>query len=133
MSPEQRIKPESIESKVERQPQATAAITQPQQTEVSKATAQTEVLPKLMHPNLNKTLKDGQPFVSLLLEVCQGLRLPSPEFEFSQEEEGYFICSCQLEAMGQQFVGEGSATKKQRAKHLAARAVLELLRERVGV
>ena len=133
VSPEQRIKPESIESKVERQPQATAAITQPQQTEVSKATAQTEVLPKLMHPNLNKTLKDGQPFVSLLLEVCQGLRLPSPEFEFSQEEEGYFICSCQLEAMGQQFVGEGSATKKQRAKHLAARAVLELLRERVGV
>ena len=129
VSPEQRVKPEPIEPKAERQPQATAALAQPKQTNVSRTTAQAEALPKLMHPNLSKILKDGQPFVSLLLEVTQGLRLPSPEFEFSQEEEGYFICSCRLEAMGQQFVGEGSATKKQRAKHLAARAVLERLRE----
>ena len=131
VSPEQRIKPESIEPKAERQPQATAAIAQ-QQTDVSRTTAQAQALPKLTHPNLSKTLKDGQPFISLLLEVCQGLRLASPEFEFQQNEEGYFICSCRLEAVGQQFVGEGSATKKQRAKHLAARAVLEELRDVAG-
>ena len=83
-----------------------------------------------MHPNLIKTLEDGQPFVSYLLEVCQGLGLPSPEFEFRQEEEGYFICECRLEVFDHQLVGEGSATKKQRAKHLAARIVLEQLRER---
>ena len=99
---------------------------------MSKATAQAEALPKLTHPNLLKTLKDGQPFVSLLLEVTQGLQLPSPEFEFRQEEEGYFICECRLEALNQQFVGEGSATKKQRAKHLAARAVLEQLQGKAG-
>ena len=132
--PEQRVKPEPLETKAElKQPTTTVMLTlqecAPQQTEMSRTIAQAEALPKLTHPNLTKTLKDGQPFVSLLLEVTQGLRLPSPEFEFSQEEEGYFICSCRLEAMGQQFVGEGSATKKQRAKHLAARAVLEQLRE----
>ena len=130
VSPEQRVKPEPIEPTAERQPQATAALAQPKQTNVSRTTAQAEALPKLMHPNLSKTLKDGQPFVSLLLEVTQGLHLPSPEFEFSQEDEGYFICSCRLKVFEHQFVGEGSATKKQRAKHLAARAVLEQLRGR---
>ena len=128
MPPEQRVKPEPREPKAELK-QTTMVIAQ-QQSEVSRTIVETEALPKLVHPNLSKTLKDGQPFVSLLLEFTQGLRLPSPEFEFNQEEEGYFICSCRLEALGQQFVGEGSATKKQRAKHLAARAVLEQLRER---
>jgi dsRNA-specific ribonuclease len=66
-------------------------------------------------------------FVSLLLEVCQGLQWQNPAFEFQQKEEGYFICECQLMAMGQRFVGTGTATKKQRAKHLAARVVLERL------
>ena len=129
VSPEKRVKPDLPEPKAEK-PQTTAAIAQTQQTEVSRTTAQVKALPKLVHPNLNKTLKDGQPFVSYLLEVCQGLGLSSPEYEFSQEKEGYFICSCRLEVMGQQFWGEGSATKKQRAKHLAARAVLEQLQER---
>ena len=127
VSPEQRVKPEPLEPKADLK-QTTTVNAQPQQTNMSRTTTQTEALPKLMHPNLTKPLKDGQPFVSLLLEVCQGLRLPSPECEFQQEEEGYFICLCRLDALGQQFVGEGSATKKQRAKHLAAWAVLEQLR-----
>ena len=131
VSPEQRVKPEPLETKAELKQQTIAAIAQ-QQIEVSKAMAEGGALPKLTHPNLSKTLKDGQPFVSYLLEVIQGLGLSSPEYEFSQEEEGYFICSCRLEAMGQSFMGEGSATKKQRAKHLAARAVLEQLREGAG-
>jgi ribonuclease R len=134
VSPEQRVKPEPPELKTDlKQQQTTTAIAQPEQTEVSGsgAIAQAESQPRLVHPILAKTLRDGQPFVSYLLEVSQGLRLPSPEFEF-QEEEGYFICSCRLEAMDQQFVGEGSATKKQRAKHLAARVVLEHFRERAG-
>ena len=128
VSPEQRVKPEPLEPKAELK-QRTTTVIAPQQTDVSRTTVQAEALPKLMHPNLTKTLKDGQPFVSLLLEVTQGLRLSSPEFDFQQEEEGYFICSCRLEALDQQFVGEGSATKKQRAKHLAARVVLEQLQE----
>jgi ribonuclease R len=129
--PEQRVKPEPPEPKAE-QLQTTKVIALQQQAEVrgSGAIAQAESQPKLVHPILTKILRDGQPFVSYLLEVSQGLRLPSPEFEFQQEEEGYFICSCRLEAMDQQFVGEGSATKKQRAKHLAARAVLEQLQGR---
>ena len=135
--PEQRAKPEAIESKAEFKQQTTTVMLTlqecaQQQTELSRTIAQAEALPKLTHPNLLKTLKDGQPFVSLLLEVTQGLQLPSPEFEFRQEEEGYFICECRLEALNQQFVGEGSATKKQRAKHLAARAVLEQLQGKAG-
>ena len=132
VSPEQRVKPELIESKVELKQQATTVMLTlqkcaQQQTELSRTITQAPASPKHVHPNLNKTLKDGQPFVSYLLEVCQGLQLPSPEFEFQQEEEGYFICSCRLEVFEQQFVGEGSATKKQRSKHLAARMVLEQL------
>ncbi|NJM74738.1 MAG: hypothetical protein HC852_01940 [Acaryochloridaceae cyanobacterium RU_4_10] len=91
------------------------------------SSASTEADPVLKHSILTKTLKDGQPFVSYLLEVSQGLRLPNPEFEFQQEEEGYFVCECRLDFKSQQFVGEATATKKQRAKHLAARVVLEQL------
>jgi dsRNA-specific ribonuclease len=123
VSPEQRIKPELPKQKV---------IAQQQEVSRGDLITQTEIDQRLVHPNLSKPLRDGQPFVSLLLEVSQGLRLPSPEFEF-QQEEGYFICSCRFEAMGQQFVGEGSATKKQQAKHLAARVVLEQLQEEAGI
>ena len=131
VSPEQRVKPELLESRAEPK-QPTTTVIAPQQTEVIRTIAEAQALPKLVHLNLTKILKDGQPFVSYLLEVCQGLGLPSPEFEFRQEEEGYFICECRLEVFEQQFVGEGSATKKQRAKHLAARALLERLREGAG-
>ena len=138
--PEQRVKPEPLEPKADqKQQQTTTTIAQQQQTKpkaqqrgaVSRngSSASTEALPVLKHPILLKTLKDGQRFVSLLLEVAQGLRLPNPEFEF-QQEDGVFICECRLNVMSQQFVGEASATKKQRAKHLAARAVLEQLRKR---
>jgi ribonuclease R len=117
VSPEQRIKPELLEPR---------AMMQPVAGNGGEAIAPTEVAPKLVHPILTRTLKDGQPFVSLLLEVSQGLHLPSPDFEF-YEEEGYFICLCRFEGLNQRFVGEGAATKKQRAKHLAARNVLEKL------
>jgi ribonuclease R len=79
-----------------------------------------------VHPILSKTLKDGQNFISLLSELCQGLRWASPEYEFSDAEDG-FICECQLEVMNQLFVGKGMASMKQLAKHSAARAVLEQL------
>ena len=69
VSPEQRVKPEPLKPKAELKQQPTVEIAQPQQTEVSKAIAPAEALPKLMNPNLLKTLKDGQPFVSPLLEV----------------------------------------------------------------
>ena len=130
VSPEQRVKPEPLEPKADLKPQQTTTTVAKTQQAEERAIAQAEALPKLVHPVLTKTLKDGQPFVSYLLEVSQGLRLPSPEFEFQQEEEGYFICSCRLEIFDQQFLGEGSATKKQKAKHLAARAVLEQLQEK---
>jgi ribonuclease R len=79
-----------------------------------------------VHPILTKTLKEGQKFISLLSELCQGLRWASPEYEFSDAEDG-FICECQLEVMNQRFLGKGLASRKQLAKHRAARAVLEQL------
>ncbi|MCG9893030.1 MAG: putative dsRNA-binding protein, partial [Thermosynechococcaceae cyanobacterium MS004] len=87
---------------------------------------------KRSHPILGKQLKDGQMFVSLLLELCQGLQWPSPSFEIRASGEAGFTCECRLEAMSEKFVGEATATKKQRAKHLSARAVLEQLQERAG-
>jgi ribonuclease R len=123
VSPEQRIKLEVLEPKAMMQPVvgfgAEMRAMRPESTSAASK-------PQWVHRNLSKPLKDGQPFVSLLLEVSQGLYLPSPEFEF-HEEEGYFICLCRFEGLNQHFVGEGSATKKQRAKHLAARNVLEQL------
>jgi Double-stranded RNA binding motif len=114
--PEQQIQPELKESLIE----AAEKIDQKQkQADASSSDA----IAKLKHPILSKPLKDGQMFVSLLMEVCQGLQWPIPEFEF-QEEDGYFVCECQLMAMGQRFMGTGTATKKQRAKHLAARDAL---------
>ncbi|NJM74730.1 MAG: RNB domain-containing ribonuclease [Acaryochloridaceae cyanobacterium RU_4_10] len=126
--PDQRVQPEPLEPKVQPQQQQTRAKAQ-QQSAANRngAGASTEADPVLKHQILTKPLKDGQPFVSYLLEVTQGLRLPNPDFEFQQEEEGYFVCECRLDFKSQQFVGEATATKKQRAKHLAARAVLEQL------
>jgi ribonuclease R len=139
--PEQRVEPEPLEpkasviqelEKAEPEQKQTNANAQ-QQAAVSRngTRASTEAYPVLEHPILAKQLKDGQPFVSYLLEVSQGLRLPSPEFEF-QEEDGYFICLCRLAVLDRLLLGEGSATKKQRAKHLAARTVLEQLQARAS-
>jgi ribonuclease R len=123
VSPEQRIKLELLEPMAMVQPVAGSG--QEMSTMHPEVTAVVSK-PNWVHRNLSKSLKDGQPFVSLLLEVSQGLHLSSPEFEF-HEEAGYFVCMCRFEGLNQHFVGEGSATKKQRAKHLAARAVLEKL------
>jgi ribonuclease R len=82
--------------------------------------------PKPVHPILTKTLKDGQNFISLLSELCQALRWASPEYEFSNSEDG-FICECHLEVMNQRFLSKGLAPRKQLAKHRAARVVLEQL------
>ena len=65
------------------------------------------------------------------MQLCQGLGLSNPDFEFQEGEDG-FICECQLEAMNERFIGTGTATKKQRAKHLAARDVLEQLQAKAG-
>jgi ribonuclease R len=86
--------------------------------------------PKPVHPILTKTLKDGQNFISLLGELCQGLQWSSPEYEFSDADDG-FACECKLEALNERFVGEGIAARKQLAKHRASRAVLEQLQSRV--
>jgi ribonuclease R len=123
VSPEQRVQPELKEFLIE-------AVEKVDQKPKEADASSSDAIAGLEHPILSKPLKDGQKFISLLMEVCQGLQWPSPEFEF-QEEEGYFICECQLMAMGQRFVGEASATKKQRAKHLAARVVMEQLQGQV--
>ncbi|MBW4549897.1 MAG: RNB domain-containing ribonuclease [Aphanocapsa sp. GSE-SYN-MK-11-07L] len=86
--------------------------------------------PKPVHPILTKTLKDGQNFISLLGELCQGLRWASPEYKFVDADDG-FVCECKLEALNEQFVGEGIAPRKQLAKHRAARAVLEQLQGKI--
>jgi ribonuclease R len=79
-----------------------------------------------IHPILQKTLKEGQNFVSMLNNLCQGLEGPNPEYSFTETEEG-FRCECQLETTDAMVTGEGVASKKQRAKNLAAKQVLEQL------
>jgi ribonuclease R len=79
-----------------------------------------------IHPILQKTLKEGQNFVGMLNNLCQGLEWQNPEYSFAETEEG-FRCECRLETADVVVVGEGVASKKQRAKNLAARQVLELL------
>jgi ribonuclease R len=83
-----------------------------------------------IHPMLQKTLREGQNFVSMLNNLCQGLEWPNPDYTFTETEEG-FRCECQLEPADVVVVGEGVASKKQRAKNLAARQVLELLQAKV--
>lgn len=62
----------------------------------------------------------------MLNNLCQGLALSNPEYSFTETEEG-FRCECRLETAAIVVTGEGVASKKQRAKNLAARQVLELL------
>jgi ribonuclease R len=79
-----------------------------------------------IHPILQKKLKEGQNFVSMLNNLCQNLKWPNPEYSFTETEEG-FRCECQLETAAVVVTGEGVASKKQRAKNLASRQVLERL------
>lgn len=110
VSPEQRVQPVRTVS-VEVEPMQKAPKAQP------------------IHPILLKTLKEGQNFASMLNNLCQGLALSNPEYIFSETEEG-FRCECHLETADTLVAGEGVASKKQRAKNLAARQVLELLQAR---
>ncbi len=129
--PEQRIVPEPPEQRRSLLEDLEVAEKQQKQTKASKTERQEATQSKLMHPILKKELKDGQLFVSLLMQLCQGLCLQNPEFEFQESEAG-FTCECKLEAMNERFMGTGTATKKQRAKHLAARNVLEQLQAKAG-
>jgi ribonuclease R len=124
--PEQRIVPEPPEQSSSLLEDLEKVEEQQKQTKASKSERKETTSSKLTHPILQKQLKDGQMFVSLLMQLCQGLGLSNPDFEFQEGEDG-FICKCQLEAMNERFLGTGTATKKQRAKHLAARDVLEQL------
>jgi ribonuclease R len=112
---------------------AEGALVSPAQRVQPASSDPSEVEPKIktskaqpIHPILQKTLKEGQNFVSMLNNLCQGLEGPNPEYSFTETEEG-FRCECQLETADALVVGEGVASKKQRAKNLASRQVLERL------
>ena len=77
----------------------------------------------ISHPLLEKELKDGQNFIGFLQQLCQTLVWDFPEYEF-EGETPEFICTCMVWADGQRFSGEATASKKKRAKYLAAKVVL---------
>ncbi len=85
-------------------------------------------LSKVMQSALVKPLKDGQNFISMLLDVCQTLRWETPVFEISGSDD-WFICECELVVLGQRIEGSGVAKRKKLAKSIAAREVLEQVRE----
>ena len=87
-------------------------------------------LSKAMHKALVKPLKDGQNFVGMLVDVCQTLRWQLPVFQIDSSE-AWFVCECELSVLGQHIEGSGVAKKKQLAKNIAAREILEQLREQV--
>jgi ribonuclease R len=115
VSPGQRVQPV-------RSVQLVAPVVEPEQSDRK---------PKPMHPTLTKPLKDGQMFASLLIELCQSLRWAAPEYEFTEVEEG-FCCECRISGLEARVIGSGVASKKQQAKHRAARAVLEQLQAQAG-
>lgn len=86
------------------------------------------LLSKVMQSALVKPLKDGQNFISMLLDVCQTLRWETPVFEISDSDD-WFICECELVVLGQRIEGSGVAKRKKLAKSIAAREVLEQVRE----
>ncbi|ABW31604.1 RNB domain-containing ribonuclease [Acaryochloris marina] len=89
----------------------------------------TAPLSKSMHTALVKPLKEGQNFVGMLVDVCQTLRWETPVYTMDSSDE-WFICECELSVLGQQLEGSGVAKKKKLAKSIAAREILEQLRER---
>ena len=88
----------------------------------------TAPLSKAMQTALVKPLSDGQNFVGMLMDVCQTLRWDTPEYEIHDSDD-WFIGECVLFFLGQRIEGRGVATKKKLAKSLAAKEVLEQLRE----
>ena len=82
----------------------------------------------ISHPLLEKQLKDGQNFIGFLQQLCQTLVWDFPEYEF-EGETPEFTCTCTVWADGQRFSGEATASKKKRAKYLAAKVVLLALQQ----
>ena len=68
--------------------------------------------------------KEGQNCISFLLEVCQGMPWPLPEYQIIDGEDG-FRCECSLRTEDDVIVGTGIASSKKTAKHRAARDVVE--------
>ncbi|KAI9129514.1 ribonuclease catalytic domain-containing protein [Acaryochloris sp. CCMEE 5410] len=85
-------------------------------------------LSKAMQTALMKPLSGGQNFVGMLLDVCQTLRWENPEYEMGSSDD-WFICKCELDVLGERLEGSGVAKKKKLAKSLAAKEVLEQVRE----
>jgi ribonuclease R len=88
----------------------------------------TAPLSKAMQTALVKPLSDGQNFVGMLMDVCQTLRWENPEYQADSSDD-WFICECELYVLGEPIEGSGVAKKKRLAKSLAAREILEQLRE----
>jgi dsRNA-specific ribonuclease len=100
-------------------------------TAVEEQTSQPEqASAPISHPLLVKQLKDGQNFIGFLQQLCQTLVWDFPEYEF-EGETSEFICTCTVCADGQRFSGEATASKKKRAKYLAAKVVLLELQQYV--
>jgi ribonuclease R len=78
---------------------------------------------------LIKTLKDGQHFASMLNNFCQEMHWAIPEYDFTEVEEG-FNCNTQINALDEQLIGSGVASKKQNAKNRAAKQILEQLQRK---
>ncbi|KAI9129245.1 ribonuclease catalytic domain-containing protein [Acaryochloris sp. CCMEE 5410] len=101
----------------------------PEPQPVSSASSKNaEPLSKAMHTALMKPLSGGQNFVGMLVDVCQRLRWENPEYEMDSSDD-WFICKCELDVLGERLEGSGVAKKKKLAKSLAAKEVLEQVRE----
>lgn len=87
-------------------------------------------LPKTINKALMSPLKDGQDCISMLINACQTLKWESPQFKID-ESEAWFICECELSFQDQRIEGSGVAKRKKLAKNIAAREVLEKVRELV--
>ncbi|QUY40388.1 RNB domain-containing ribonuclease [Acaryochloris marina] len=95
----------------------------------SKSSSSSKVsLSKAIHAALVKPLSGGQNFVGMLMDVCQRLRWENPEYEMDSSDD-WFICKCELYILGERIEGSGVAKKKKLAKSLAAKEVLEQVRE----
>lgn len=102
----------------------------PESQPVSSASSNNSAAPlsKAMHAALVKPLSGGQNFVGMLVDVCQRLRWENPEYEMDSSDD-WFICKCELDVLGERLEGSGVAKKKKLAKSLAAKELLERVRE----
>lgn len=75
-----------------------------------------------------KQFKEGQNCLSLLLELCQGFQWSQPDYQITEQEDG-FICECRLVIENNIIMGRGIASSKKTAKHRAARQVVNQLQD----